>query len=123
MKLSRKAIVLGTLRCHRSGVPFRGEVELEQRDECVYYTWLLKTSDGEFLGSVSRPVSLRVVPSGEDPMEFALGHAVHGIQQHRFGREHPFEVTSWEWIAAGSSCKPSDLNQDNAVHPVIGQRR
>lgn len=95
---SRVAVLAGTLRRYRAGESFVGRVCLELRPDCVYYTCRLEAKDGEFLGSVSRPVSLRVVPDGEDPLEFALSHAVEGVRRYRFGRERPFDVTRWEWL-------------------------
>src|SRR5262249_42052980 len=81
---TRIASITGTLIHHRPGWRFRGVAEFEARDDCIYYTWRMEADDGEFLGSVGRPVSLRTIPPDSDPFEIALTHALEGIRQYRF---------------------------------------
>jgi hypothetical protein len=94
---TRLASLTGTLIHYRPGTRFRGAVELESRDDCVYSTWRIEAEDGEFLGSVSRPVSLRTIPPDSDPFEFALAHTLEGIRRYRFGRVRPFQIETCEW--------------------------
>jgi hypothetical protein len=104
-------IVFGILRKYHPGAPFRGRVELDLRGDCVYYIWRVETTDGELVASGSRAVSLRVVPSGQDAMEFALDHALEGIRRYRVGREYPFEVASWKWSSDDLSV-PADRRRE-----------
>lgn len=76
---------------------FSGEVLLESREDCVFYTWTIHRADGTFLGSVSRPVSFKVIPSDEDPFEYALNHAIVGINKYRMTRRKAFQVENWQW--------------------------
>ena len=47
---TRMASLSGTLIHYRPGVRFRGVIELEPREDCVYYTCRMEGEDGEFLG-------------------------------------------------------------------------
>lgn len=96
---TRVASVSGVLRHHRPGVAFHGRINLDLRSDCVYYLWQIEADGGEFLSSLGRPVSLRVMPEGQDPFEFALAHAVEGIKRYRFGRSKPFDVQNLYWIS------------------------
>jgi hypothetical protein len=57
--------------------------------------------DGTFLGSVSRPVSSRVIPADTDPFEFALAHAIEGLRRYRINRVKAYEVEQWNWEQTG----------------------
>jgi hypothetical protein len=76
----------------------RGSITLDLRDDCIYYTWRVDGADGRLLGSVSQPVSLRLVPPGSDPFDFAVQHAIEGITRHRQLRRRVFEVARWGWL-------------------------
>jgi len=76
---------------------FSGEVLLELREDCVYYTWTLNRVDGTFLSCVSRPVSFKVMPEGENPFEYALNHAIVGINKYRMTRKRAFQLKNWKW--------------------------
>jgi hypothetical protein len=76
---------------------FSGEILLESRKDCVYYIWTLHRVDGTFLGSKSVPVSFKVIPNGENPFEYALNHAIVGINRYRMGRTKAFHVENWQW--------------------------
>ena len=80
---------------------FSGEVLLETRKDCVYYNWTIHRIDGAFIGtfiaSVSRPVSFKVIPDGENPFEYALNHAIVGINKYRITRKKAFQVKNWQW--------------------------
>ena len=76
---------------------FSGEVLLESREDCVYYTWTIHRVDGTFLGSVSRPISFKAIPDDEDPFEYALNHAITGINKYRVTRRKAFQVKKWQW--------------------------
>ena len=75
----------------------KAHIKLELRDDCVYYLWRIENPDGESLGSRGRPVSLRLVPSGGDPFEFAIRHAIEGLQRYRNGRRRVFDIERWGW--------------------------
>ncbi|SRR6266545_7180522 len=94
---ARTALVQGVLQDHRPGVRFVGSINLQARDEGVYYTWRLESEDGEFLASTGQVVSYRVIPLGQDPFEFALSHALEGIRRYRINRVRPFRVEASQW--------------------------
>ena len=96
---TRQAMVFGMLR-HRPGVLFHGQFNFELRPDRVYYTWRMETDDGEWLCTVSRPVSLRLIPEDQNAFDFSLNHAVDGLRRYRINQEHLFKVTRWEWIEA-----------------------
>ena len=93
----RVALVQGIRPDSALSPPFVAYVELQPRDNGVYYTWRAEAEDGTFLAAVSRLVSDRVVPAGTDPLEHALSHASENINCFRDGREHLFHVTSVAW--------------------------
>jgi len=76
---------------------FSGEVLLESREDCVYYTWTIRRVDGTYLACVGRPVSFKVIPNSENPFEYALNHAIVGINKYRFTRRKAFQVKNWQW--------------------------
>lgn len=76
---------------------FTAELRLELRKDCVYYTWRAQDEQDNFMGEVSRLVSLRIVPEGKEPFEFAFAHAVESIRRERSGRNKTFIVESSEW--------------------------
>jgi len=99
MKGIRKATVSG--RCLSQtglpGEPFHGTIQVEYRDECMYFGWRIHDEDGEFLGEHWRPVSLRVIPEGDDPFEYALSLALEGMRRYRIGRKRAFLVENVKW--------------------------
>jgi hypothetical protein len=76
---------------------FIGEILFELGEGFIYYTWTIKRIDGEFLGQVSLPVSLRVIPENANKFEFALDHALTGINKYRMTRKKSFLVKNWKW--------------------------
>ena len=76
---------------------FSGQVLLESREDCIYYTWTMHRDGGIFLGSVSRSVSFKVIPQDENPFEYALNHAIAGINKYRMTRRKAFQVKNWQW--------------------------
>lgn len=76
---------------------FAGEIILELRKYAIYYTWTIHKSDGSFLASVSRSVSFRVMPSDKNSFDYALSHAIEGINKYRMLRKKAFIVDKWEW--------------------------
>ena len=76
---------------------FGATVTFELRTDCVYYTWRAQDAEENHLGSASRPVSLRIVPKGEDPFEVAFAHAIANIKGRRSRRKREFVVESAEW--------------------------
>ena len=76
---------------------FTGQVLLESREDRIYYTWTIHRDDGTFLASVSRPVYYRVIPNGENPLEYALNHAIVGINRYRMMRRKAFQVKNGHW--------------------------
>ena len=76
--------------------PFIGSIQLEKREHQIFYTWKLETTHGEFLSSVSRPVSFRIIPDESDPFHFALEHAIKGINKYRVSRKASFQISSIE---------------------------
>lgn len=76
---------------------FEGHATFELRADCVYYTWRLEEPNGKFLAQKSQPVSLRVIPAGQDPYSYALQHAVEGINSYRINRKKCFHVQHYEW--------------------------
>ena len=92
----KEAFVLGTSYVEVES-PFEGRVTFELKADCVYYTWRLETPNGKFLAEKSQPVSLRVIPSGQDPYRYALQHAIEGINSYRINRKKCFDVQRYEW--------------------------
>jgi len=71
---------------------FTGKIIFEDRIDCVYYTWSIKSNNGDFLGSVSMPVSKNIIPQKIDEFEFALKHAIENINQYKINRIKVFNV-------------------------------
>jgi hypothetical protein len=80
-----------------SGKRFGGRIRFEKGANYIGYTWLLEDENGQFLGFVSRSVSLRVIPPGQDQFDCALHHAIEGIRRYRMNRQKFFKVEKWEW--------------------------
>jgi len=93
----RSAVIRGARKSLPGERSFSARVDLERREDCIYYTWRAESAEGEFLGSISQPVSFRVVTRGTDPFEFALAHAAESIRRYRVNREYQFKVTDVEW--------------------------
>jgi hypothetical protein len=79
------------------GNRFGGRIRFEKGTGGIGYTWRLEDENGEFLSLVTRPVSLRVIPPGHDPFDYALTHAIEGIRRYRMGRQKVFTVEKWAW--------------------------
>jgi len=76
-----------------------GSITFELRADCVYYTWRVEDAAGKLLGSVSRGVTLRLVPAGFDPFDFALPHALESLKRYQILRRTAFEVKTWAWLS------------------------
>ena len=96
---TRQATVEGTMLAYRPGAKFVGTIKFELRSDCIWYEWRMQSDTGEYMGSASRSVSLRVVPEGDDPFEYALEHATENIRRSRTDRRSAYEVTKSEWIS------------------------
>ena len=94
----RIAIVEGLQLAEAAAPPFTARVELELRSDGVYYTWRAESESGAFLASSGQSVSLRIIPTGEDPFEHALAHAAEDLNRYRSGRAHLFQVTAVRWV-------------------------
>ena len=79
------------------GKRFGGRIRFEKRAGGIYYSWRLEDEDGDFLGFVSRSVSRRVIPPGQDQFDYALAHAIEGIRRYRMNRRKFFTIEKWEW--------------------------
>src|SRR6185436_14130699 len=88
--MERRAYVRGKVRGGKAAV-FEGHITVELRNDSVYYTWKVQAPEGMFLGEKSQPVSLRAIPAGQEPLAFALEHAVAGINKYRVNRVPCFE--------------------------------
>jgi hypothetical protein len=86
----RIAHVVGSCLVSTPSEPFVGQITFDLHPECVYYEWRIKTKGGDW--GLSRPVSLRVVPNGADPFEYALQHAIEGLRRYRSNRKRVFEI-------------------------------
>lgn len=95
---SRKAIVRGRYQTGVEQGSFDGHVFMEERYDCIYYSWDLTSHQVSRLQGKSRPVSYRVIPEGVNRFEYALKHALESIKRARWGRKKVFEITSHEWV-------------------------
>lgn len=93
----RLATVIGIKLDSPDATRFEGKIELDLRDDSVYYVWKLHRPDGEFLGSKGQGVSFRIIPEDEDRFEFALRHAIESINRTRYSRKKSFKVEDYFW--------------------------
>ena len=67
MKQSKKiANFQGTCTYPECEGEITGKIELELREDCVYYSWYVITGDGNAIAGKSLSVSLRIIPKNED---------------------------------------------------------
>ena len=73
-----------------------GQIDVERQKSMTSYVWRLETRGGVFAAQQSRHIDDREVPDGQDPIEYAIQHAMNGINRYRILRKRAFEVEAVE---------------------------
>ena len=66
-------------------------IEFEDRDDCIYFTWIIENETGKFIASKSQSISKRIIDN--DPFAFSVEYAKHSIDQYRSDRRYLFKVS------------------------------
>jgi len=93
----KKAKIQGTYQSNEVVKHFTGIITLEERSDCIYFTWIAEDTDGNFLGSVSQPITYKIIPEGVDRFEYALNYTLNNVNTYRINRVKRFKVGSAVW--------------------------
>jgi hypothetical protein len=83
--MSTQFIIEGIAISESVAWPFTGTINIEERTNSFYYTWVIYNKDGEHLAGRSMSVSSKQIPD-QDKLSFIKNHAIENIRKYRIER-------------------------------------